>query len=288
MRRTWLFLFPLVLSGCAPIGPSFLYPRGPIAGSERDLLFYELIVMLFVIVPVFILTPLFAWRYRYSNRRAVYRPKWSFSWPLEILIWGGPIVIVILLALVLLRETLKLDPYRAIDSANSPLNVEVVGLDWKWLFIYPAQNIATVNELAFPANRPVHLTLTSCSVMQSFLIPQLAGQIFAMAGMRTQLNFSANSPGKFLGENTQFDGLGFQNQRFQVVAMTTNDFERWLAQAKASGAALNQKAFQTITKKSIVSKPLFYGAIEPGLFREIIASFHHGAQIAQHQSESRK
>ena len=161
-----------------------------------------------------LLTPVFAWHNRLANTRSAYRPQWSFSWPLEGLIWIPPTLIVVSLAVLVWRDTHALDPYRPLPSDLPPTEVQAVALDWKWLFIYPDKQIAAADELVFPADRPVHLKLTSGTVMQSLLFPQLAGQIFAMAGMTTQLNIAADRPGTYRGENTQFNGEGFQRQKF--------------------------------------------------------------------------
>jgi cytochrome o ubiquinol oxidase subunit 2 len=224
--------------------------------------------MLFVIGPVLLLTPLFAWHYRLSNTRSAYRPRWTFSWSLEGLIWIPPSLIVIGLAVFLWRDTHRLDPYKPLPS--QPVDIQVVALDWKWLFIYPAQGVATVNRLVIPAGQPVHLSLTSATVMQSFLMPRLAGQIYAMAGMRTQLNFAADAPGSFLGENVQFNGAGFQNQKFEVAAFDEPGFERWLTETKAQPSRLDGAEYQTLSHRSTLPHPLAFGSVDPGLFDRIV------------------
>ncbi len=167
------------------------------------------------------------------------------------------------------RDTHLLDPYRPLPG--QPIEIEAVALDWKWLFIYPAQDVATVNQLTIPAGRPVHLTLTSATVMQSILIPQLAGQIYAMAGMRTQLNLEANAPGSFWGENVQFNGLGFQNQKFNVASLDPSDFAHWLAEAKAQPNRLDAAEYETLSRRSTLPHPLAFGAVDPDLFDRIVA-----------------
>ncbi len=224
--------------------------------------------MLFVIGPVLLLTPLIAWHYRLSNTQSAYRPQWGFSWPLEGLIWIPPALIVIGLALPLWRTTHGLDPYKPLPG--QPIEIQAVALDWKWLFIYPAQDVATVNHLVIPAGQPVHLSLTSATVMQSMLMPRLAGQIYAMAGMRTQLNFEANAPGSFLGENVQFNGMGFQNQKFDVAALDADGFAHWLAEAKAQPNRLDSAEYETLSRRSTLPHPLTFGAVDPGLFDKIV------------------
>ncbi len=225
--------------------------------------------MLFVIGPVLLLVPLFAWHYRLSNTRSAYSPQWGFSWPLEGLIWVPPSLIVVGLAVFLWRDTHRLDPYKPLPGR--PIEIEAVALDWKWLFIYPAQDVALVNRLVIPAGQPVHLSLTSATVMQSILMPRLAGQIYAMAGMRTQLNFAASTPGSFWGENTQFNGMGFQNQKFEVVALDAGGFAHWLAETKAQPSRLDPAAYETLSRRSTLPQPLAFGAVDPGLFDRVVA-----------------
>ena len=234
------------------------------------------LVMAIVVVPVFVLAPWFAWRYRLGNRASAYRPKWSFSWTLEAFIWGIPAAIVITLGVNLWSETHRLDPYRPIASALPALEVQAVGLNWKWLFIYPDQNIATLNELAFPADRPVHLSITSDTVMQSLFIPQLSGQIYGMAGMTTQLNFKAFGPGTFMGENTQFSGTRFQDQKFVARALAPAEFTAWVAHARQVGTALTTAAYATVAEKSTVPNPDYFATVEPGLFAGIIDHYRTG------------
>ncbi len=239
------------------------------------------VVMLFVIVPVLLLTPLFAWHYRLANTKSAYRPQWSFNWPLEGLIWIPPTLIVVGLAFFLWRDTHELDPYKPLPSPLPPTEVQAVALDWKWLFVYPDQKIATVNELVFPADRPVHLKLTSGTVMQSLLLPRLAGQIYAMAGMTTQLNIAANEPGVYQGENTQFNGDGFQRQHFQVLALSPTDYDHWLAGARAQSTTLDMAAYAKLAGRFTVSHPEVFGSVEPGLFQSVIDKFKPDAHPAR-------
>ncbi len=267
LRRTLPFLC-LLLGGCEVLDRGFLSPAGPVASATRHEFVMVCVVLLFVIGPVLILTPLIAWHYRLSNTQSAYRPQWGFSWLLEGLIWVPPSLIVVGLAVFLWRDTHRLDPYRPLPG--QPIEIQVVALDWKWLFIYPAQGVATVNRLVIPAGQPVHLSLTSATVMQSFLMPRLAGQIYAMAGMRTQLNFAAREPGSFWGENTQFNGMGFQNQKFAVSALDAEAFGRWVAQTKAQPNHLDTAAYQTLSRRSTLPYPLVFSAVDPGLFDRIV------------------
>jgi cytochrome o ubiquinol oxidase subunit 2 len=267
----------LLLSGCDAGRLGFLAPRGPVAAEDRWLFIVVVSLMAIVVVPVLVATPLLAWRYRHGNAAAMYRPKWDFSWALEVLIWAVPTAIVLCLAVIVWRETQRLDPYRAIAADKPPLEVEAVGLDWKWLFIYPELHVASVNELAFPADRPVHLTLTSDTVMQSLLVPQLAGQIYVMAGMRSQLNLKADAPGRFIGENTQFNGLGFQVETFKAVALSPEGFARWLDQVRAARTTLGPDSYRKLSRPSLPDAPVHFSNVDDGLFARIIDRYRgHG------------
>lgn len=261
---------PLLLGGCGVISRGFLNAAGPVANGERTLFLIVIGVMLFVIAPVLLLTPLVAWHYRLSNTHTAYRPKWRFSWWIEGLIWIPPTLIVIGLAVVLWIDTQKLDPYRSLTRPGPPLNVQAVALDWKWLFIYPEQHLATINVLAVPAGRAVHVSLTSGTVMQSLLIPRLAGQIYAMAGMTTQLNFAANAPGTYFGENAQYNGEGFQEQKFTVAAMPASSFDEWVTQVRQSGQPFDDAAYQRLFKRSVPKNPILYANAPAGLYRKIL------------------
>ncbi|USI72784.1 cytochrome ubiquinol oxidase subunit II [Sphingomonas morindae] len=264
-----LALAPL-LGGCAALRLGVVNHAGPVAAEQWHLYLIVAAVLVFVAGPVLILVPLFAWHYRLSNRPNAYRPDWGFSWPLEILIWVPPLGIVIGLGFLLWFSTHRLDPYRPLPSTQPPLEVQAVALDWKWLFIYPDQRIATVNQLAIPVGRPVHLSLTSGTVMQSLLIPQLAGQIYAMAGMRTQLNLAASRAGVFRGENTQFNGEGFQDERFDVLALSPEGYARWIAHARAVGRPLDEDALRRLRQRAVEPRPRAFSAVPPDLFRRMM------------------
>ena len=279
--RSWLFAgTALLLGGCDALKLGFLNAQGPIAAGESRLFVIVVIVMLFVIAPVVLLAPLFAWHYRLSNRRNHFRPQWTFSWIVEFFIWIPPTAIVVGLAFLLWHRTHRFDPYATIASSSPVVEVQAVALDWKWLFIYPANGIATVNELAIPAGRPVHLTLTSGTVMQSMLIPQLAGQIYAMAGMTTQLNLAADEPGTYVGENTQYNGNGFARQKFAVRSMDPAAYEQWLTTTRAEGVALDDGAYRRLFQPSTEPKAILYSAVPADLFQRILKRAETGAGTA--------
>lgn len=258
----------LFLGGCGVLDRGFLSPAGPIAAGIRYEFLWVSAIMLLVVIPVLLLVPLVAWHYRLSNTKRAYRPQWGFNWTLEGLIWIPPTIIVIVIAVFLWEDTHRLDPYRPLPGQS--IEVQAVALDWKWLFIYPGQGIATVDRLVIPAGQPVHVTLTSATVMQSFLVPQLAGQIYAMAGMRTQLNFAADAPGTSWGENVQFNGMGFQTQKFEVASLDSDAFQRWVVETRAQPTRLDVSQYQILSRRSRQPRPLAFGAVDPGLFDRIV------------------
>jgi cytochrome o ubiquinol oxidase subunit II len=280
MKRLRLvaLLAALPLSGCGAIGHGFLAASGPVADAERHLFLIVSGVMLFVIGPVLLMTPIVAWHYRLSNRQTAYRPKWHFSWWIEGLIWIPPTLIVAGLAVLLWTETVRLDPYRPIDRPGPPLPIQAVALDWKWLFIYPDEGIATVNALIVPVGRPVRVSLTSGTVMQSLLIPRLVGQIFAMAGMTTRLNFAADRPGTYLGENTQYNGDGFQAQKFAATAMPAPGFAQWVAQVRQNGRRFDESARAKLFTQSTPKAPIFYADVPKHLFKTILDRYRSGVR----------
>jgi cytochrome o ubiquinol oxidase subunit 2 len=263
------------LGGCNLV---VMAPSGDIAAQQRDLIVISTVLMLLIIVPVMALTVFFAWRYRASNKEATYKPDWNHSTGLELVIWAAPLLIIIALGALTWMGTHLLDPYRKLDRIASgkpvpattrPLEVEVVALDWKWLFIYPEQGIATVNELAAPVDRPIHFKLTSSSVMNSFYIPALAGQIYAMPAMQTRLHAVINRPGRYQGFSANYSGAGFSGMRFSFLGMSEGDFEGWVAKNKESEARLDRAAYLQLERPSENVAVQRFGATEPRLFDAI-------------------
>ena len=271
--RPLLFAMPplFLLGGCDALKLSVMNHAGPIAASQWRLYVIVGIVLVFVAGPVLLLTPLVAWHYRLSNKNSAFRPDWRFSWTLEGLIWIPPTGIVIGLGFLLWHFTHTLDPYRPIASNQPTLEIQAVAFDWKWLFIYPDQRIAAVNQMVIPVGHPVHISLTSGTVMQSLLIPRLAGQIYAMAGMTTQLNLAASRPGVYRGENVQFNGTGFQNEKFNVTALPSTDYDRWVAQARASTHPLDDAAYAELFKQSSPPQPIIFSSVPQRLFLKVLA-----------------
>lgn len=258
------------LGGCAALKLGAMNAAGPIAEAQRNLSSTVALVLIFVGGPVLLLTPIIAWHYRRSNTQSAFRPKWNFAWPLEFLIWIPPTAIVAGLGLLLWQSTHRLDPYRAISSSQSPVIIQAVALDWKWLFIYPDAHIATLNRMPIPVGRPIRIELTSGTVMQSLFVPRLAGQVYAMAGMRTELNLAASKPGVYRGENSQYNGQGFARQKFNVEALPPANYRRWVKRMQAQATPFDAAAYDRLFERSILPDPISYSAVPPGLFGRIL------------------
>lgn len=268
-------LLPL-LGGCQMV---VLDPAGDVAQQQGDLVVISTVLMLIIIVPVMALTGLFAWRYRAGNTAATYKPDWDHSTQLELLIWAVPLLIIICLGAVTWVGTHLLDPYRPLArtapgqpvGANvKPLEVQVVALHWKWLFIYPEQGIATVNELAVPEGRPLRFRISSSSVMNSFYVPAMAGQIYAMPGMETKLNAVFNQTGNFEGFSANYSGAGFSNMRFGVRSMTPSGFDRWAVRARARGTTLDRATYLKLERPSEKEPVRRYARVDSELFDRIV------------------
>jgi cytochrome o ubiquinol oxidase subunit II len=258
----------VVVASCRQVG--VLDPQGPIAAQELLLLINSTAIMLVVVVPVILATLGFAWWYRSSNLRASRSLDESYEGRTEFVVWSIPALIVILLGGVIWIGSHQLDPRAPIPANVDPLRVDVVALDWKWLFIYPDQRIAAVNQLVIPAGTPVRFRLTSATVMNSFFIPQLGSQIYTMGGMTTHLNLLADKPGEYPGFSANFSGDGFAEMRFIAKAVPAGDFEAWLAQARGTGSALDDAGYAALAKPSIAVPPGSYRSVEPNLFERII------------------
>jgi cytochrome o ubiquinol oxidase subunit 2 len=265
----WLCMGAAVfVASCSQAG--VLDPQGPIASAERLLLFNATEIMLVVVVPVILATLGVAWWYRASNARAVRNPDWAYQGSIEFVVWSIPALVVILLGGVCWISSHDLDPRAPIASDAKPLQVEVVSLDWKWLFIYPDQRVASLNQLVIPAGTPISFHLTSATVMNSFFVPQLGSQIYTMAGMATHLNLLADRPGEYPGLSTNFSGDGFSDMRFTVKAVATGDFAGWVAQVQGSGGALDDPGYAALTKPSSAVPPATYRSVDPKLFERIV------------------
>lgn len=266
----------LALTGCNMVVMS---PSGDIAAQQRDLIVIATVLMLLIIVPVIFLTLYFAWRYRRSNSAAPYDPEWHHSTRLEVVIWSAPLAIIIALGAVTWISTHKLDPYRPLDRLDAqlpippdlkPLTVEVVALDWKWLFFYPDYGIATVNEMAAPVNVPINFKITASSVMNAFYVPALAGMIYAMPGMETKLHAVINEEGQYEGFSTNYSGDGFSHMRFKFFGLEQAGFDEWVQLVKTRGTALNRDAYLRLEKPSSKVPVHYYSTVEAGLYESIL------------------
>jgi len=249
MRQTILAVLSLstmaaLLTGCGG-DLVLLNSKGPVAAGQSNLMMTAIYLMLLVVIPSAIMALWFGWKYRASNKDADYQPTWSHSTAIEIVVWGIPVIIICILAWLTWWGSHKYDPYRPLESEKAPLTVQVIAEQFKWIFIYPEQNIATVNELRFPEQTPVSLRLTSNFTMNSFFIPALSGQIYAMAGMQTHLNVLADNTGEFRGFSSNYSGYGFSQMRFKAHSVTQADFEQWVTAVKAGqGTTINPQAVQ--------------------------------------------
>ncbi|MEI2455268.1 MULTISPECIES: ubiquinol oxidase subunit II [Lysobacter] len=266
----------LALAGCNTV---VLNPSGDIAQQQGNLIVISTVLMLLIIVPVIALTLFFAWRYRASNTKATYKPDWDHSTQLELVIWSAPLLIIIILGAITWVSTHTLDPYRPLDRIKpgqpvaadvKPLVIEVVALDWKWLFLYPEQNIATINEVAAPVDRPIQFKITASTVMNSFYVPALAGQIYAMPGMQTQLHAVINKPGDYEGFSANYSGAGFSHMRFRFHGLDQAGFDAWVAKNRASGTTLERAGYLELEKPSEKEPVRRYGAVAPGLYHAIL------------------
>ena len=259
-----------LLGGCHA---SLLEPAGKIAADEKHLIIVATLLMLIVVVPVIVLTLVFAWKYRASNTSATYTPNWSYSHRIEAVVWAVPIAIILVLATITWKTTHELDPYKPLESSVKPIEIQVVSLDWKWLFIYPEQHIATVNEIHFPVGSPVNFKITSDTVMNVFFIPQLGSQIYAMAGMQTQVNLIADQPGIYDGLSTNFSGAGFPDMKFMATASSQAEFDAWVAKVKASGNKLGLDNYADLAKPSSKAPVQYFSTVEPVLFAAVLDKY---------------
>jgi len=279
MNKKFYFVFIVVILFCAMAflqGCSdmiLFHPKGPIGDSERYIIFAAFVLMLVVVIPVIIMSIWFPLKYRATSTKSIYDPKWSHSIKIETVMWLVPLAIVFLLSILAWRETHRLDPYRPLAAGTEHLNVEVVSLDWKWLFIYPEQHIAVVNQFTFPANVPLSFRITSDSVMTSFFIPQLGSQIYAMAGMQTQLHLMANESGVYAGQNQQFSGRGYPSMNFDSIATSREDFESWVQKVRQSPEHLDFARLEELRKPSVDSPVTYFSSIDPGLFDFIMGKY---------------
>jgi cytochrome o ubiquinol oxidase subunit 2 len=279
----------LLLAGCDTV---VMKPHGDIAAQQSQLIVTSTLLMLVIIVPVIALTLLFAWRYRASNTEATFEPDWDHSTRLELVIWGAPLLIIIALGAITWISTHRLDPYRPLDRIDAaravpqgtkPLVVQVVALDWKWLFLYPEQGIATVNELAAPVDRPIEFRITSSTVMNALYIPELAGMIYAMPGMETKLHAVINHAGDYEGFSANYSGAGFSDMRFRFHGLAAADFDKWVEANKTPGQALTRAGYLKLEQPSQREPVRRYASVDAGLWQAIVNRCVDGQKMCMHQ-----
>jgi len=267
--RCGAMLALLALAGCQEL--IVLHPKGVVGEATSSLLIGSFIIMLPIVVPTMLAPLVFGWWYRRSNTRAYYEPSFVESGKIELITWSLPLLTIMLLGSVAWTGSHDLDPAKPLSSDEEPLNVQAVSLDWKWLFIYPDQNVASVNRLVIPAGVPIHFRLTSASVMNAFFVPQLGSMIYTMNGMATNLNLNANEAGSFMGLSTMFSGNGFSDMHFTTEAVPKADFDAWTKQASnGGGPTLSSQAYKDLAVQSMNVAPYTYSAIEAGLFDRIV------------------
>lgn len=273
LAKTAIFALTLCLTGCSGGPFQILHPSSSTAISQRDLLFIALGLMLLVVLPVWAMAIWFPWRYRARKKQINHEPRRRNSPKAEAVIWLVPAVIVVTIGTLVWIYSHRLDPYRPVAGPGTPIHIEAVSLDWKWVFLYPQSGIATVNELVLPVNRPVEMTITSDTVMNALFIPGLAGQIFAMAGMQTKLNFLPAQTGDFTGRNMQYSGGAFPDQHFQVHIESAADYAAFLKRLSKSGNSLSLAAYQALQSDKSTSPVREYARFDSGLFKKIIDKY---------------
>ncbi len=265
------FAVPVVaigmLGGCSE---SIFNAQGPIGAANAQILLNALAIMLVIVVPTIIGALVFAWWFRASNPRARYQPEFVYSGRIELIVWAIPLLVILFLGGVIWIGAHALDPFRPIETEEKPLEVQVVSLDWKWLFVYPELGVAGVNDLVVPTKVPVHFSLTSASVMNMFFVPQLGSMVATMYGMVTQLWLKADQAGELYGQSAQFSGDGFAGMNFIVHAVPPDRFEQWLAAARQTGASLDAQSYRTLSQPSQNVKPFTYSSVAANLFDDIV------------------
>ena len=250
-----------------------LNPKGIIAVAQKDLIITSVALMMIVIIPVFIMLFSFAWRYRAGNTKAKYTPDWHTNKSLEIIWWTIPVIIISILGVITWKTTHDLDPFKPLVSNVKPITIEVIALDWKWLFIYPEENIATVNYIKIPKDTPIQFKITSDGPMNAFWIPQLGSQIYAMAGMTAKLHLMSHEDGVYKGVSSNFSGDGFSEMKFDTVVVKREEFDEWVRSTKQSSDSLDYERYTTLAKKSIGNKVQYFSSVEEKLYTKVIMKY---------------
>lgn len=261
---------PVLLGGC---GMTLLDPKGQIGADEKSIIITATWLMLIVVIPVIVMTLVFAWKYRASNKQAKFEPNWAHSTKIEVIVWLIPCLIIVALGIMTWTSSHRLDPYKPLASDVKPITIEAVSLNWKWLFIYPDLHIATVNQIAFPANTPINFKITSDSIMNSFFIPQLGSQVYAMAGMETKLHLIADETGTYDGISANYSGSGFSDMKFTAVAKSNDDFEEWVREVKESSKQLDHKGYGKLAQPSEKHPVEYFSSVDPQLYHDILHKY---------------
>ena len=276
LLRNLVLLFVPLLGGCSLV---LLDPSGDVARQQSDIMIITTVITWLIIVPVMVAIGIVAWRYRASNKQARYDPDWDHSPQLELVVWGVPLLIIIAVGAVSWIGTHQTDPYRPLDriapgvpvaAGVKPLEVDVISLRWKWLFLYPQYGIATVNELAAPVDRPIRFKLTGDTMMDSFFVPALVGQVYTMPGMQTVLHGVINKPGEYRGFSANFSGSGFTDMRFKFLGMSAPDFDRWVGKARAAGGDLDLAAYKQLRQPSRAAPVHYYAKFDANLYQRVL------------------
>lgn len=273
-----LAIVGLLLSGC---DMALMNPKGQIGMEQRTLILTATFLMLIVVIPVIFMTFYFAWKYRESNKNAKYTPNWAHSNKIEMVVWGIPCIIIVILGVLTWKSTQELDPRQPIQSEAKTITVEAIAMNWKWLFIYPELGIATVNEISFPENVPVKFKVTSDDVMNSFFIPRLGSQIYAMAGMQNIVHLIANEKGVYPGMSANYSGAGFSGMKFNAIVTSQEDFDKWVEKVKQSPDQLQWEDYKRLAKPSENNPVQFFSTVKPGLYLEIINQYM-GMDMSKH------
>lgn len=269
----FVFLAGLVAKASLAGDLALLAPKGDIALKERDLMIASTLLMLIIVVPVFVLTFVFAWRYREGNHKAKYTPSYDRSGILEFLWWLIPLIIISVISVIAWQSSHALDPFKKIDSEIKPVRIQVIALQWKWLFIYPEENIASVNYIQFPADTPINFEITADAPMNSFWIPKLGGQIYAMSGMSTKLHLIANEAGEYQGSSANISGAGFAGMRFVARASNISDYKTWLSETRQASKILDEAEYNRLVKPSKDEPPAYYSFSQPNLYNYVIGRY---------------
>ena len=268
-----------------------LNPEGAIGIQQRNLIIFATVLILLVIVPVFVMTFLIAWKYRAGNTKATYQPDWDYNKTLERIWWGIPIAIILILAIVTVFTSHSLDPYRSLKSETKPLRVQVIALQWKWLFIYPEQAIATTDYLQIPEKTPINFEITADAPMNAFWIPKLGSQVYAMAGMSTQLHLIADHTGEYQGSSANISGEGFAHMNFKVKSTSRSDFDTWVHSVKGGDQVLTDQVYKSLVKPTVLDKPRTYWLQDEGLYDRVVMKYmmpmdDTSSETADHSGEN--